>query len=100
MLNLGTNMDSINISGHKWHGADVSGVVCIANGSNMSSRGDDVSYLDLKEDKMLTGSRSGVPPIIWLARLKQFNWKNEYERCIQNSHHLYNSLLQIGIPAG
>ena len=48
-------------------------------------------------DKFISGSRSGAPAVLWTARLLQFDWKAELDRCHSNRDYLFGELRRLGL---
>jgi histidine decarboxylase len=96
---LGSDFDSVSISGHKWFGGFVAGVVMITH-HNKPEEGlkKAVEYVGMV-DKFVSGSRNGASAVLWLARIYQFDWPAELERCLGNAEYLIKSLRELGVVA-
>merc|ERR1711879_113921 len=94
---VGRDFDSLSVSGHKWWGGFVAGCVFISKEAQVEcTNGKAVEYVGMV-DKFVSGSRSGSSPVLWLARLYQFNWGKELERCLANVSFLTAELSELGI---
>lgn len=94
---VGKDFDSLSVSGHKWWGGFVAGCVFISKeGEVECGDGKAVEYVGMV-DKFVSGSRSGSSPVLWMARILQFNWKEELERCLANVSFLTTELRELGI---
>ena len=92
-LDIGRVIDSVNISGHKWWGGFVAGIVLVSTQSAVEEElGNLIEYVGMV-DKFVSGSRSGAVPVLWYARIKQFDWKAELTRCIENARYAQSKLL-------
>jgi histidine decarboxylase len=92
---LGEDFDSFSVSGHKFYGGFIAGCFFTLESTNIRST--KVGYLGL-EDKIASGSRNGYPPIMWTARLKQFDWKLEYLQSRENLMYFEKRLKDCGVP--
>lgn len=95
------DFDSISISGHKWYGGFIAGCFLVTKeGSTIDpidkSQIEYVDYVDMV-DKFISGSRSGAAAVLWMARLLQFNWQAELDRCHENRDYLVNALSSLGL---
>mmetsp|Transcript_12886 Transcript_12886/g.14898 ORF Transcript_12886/g.14898 Transcript_12886/m.14898 type:complete len:312 (+) Transcript_12886:454-1389(+) len=97
---IGVEFDSISVSGHKWYGGFIGGFVMLSrildesSSKTMSSKSS-VQYIKL-EDKMISGSRPGSVAPLWMARLVQFDWEKEFQRCLDNAIYLEKRLVEAG----
>lgn len=89
------HFNSICISGHKWFGGFVAGLFLCARKGDASTE-QQIEYVGMA-DKFISGSRSGAPAVLWMARLLQFNWKDELYRCVNNRIYLTNALRSLGL---
>jgi len=94
------HFDSLAISGHKWFGGFVAG--CIM--TTLPVDGPFVEYLGFR-DTIASGSRDGFVAPMWICRLKQFDWDDEFKRCRKNLKWLEHALSKLDIlsfshPAG
>mmetsp|Transcript_25581 Transcript_25581/g.61638 ORF Transcript_25581/g.61638 Transcript_25581/m.61638 type:complete len:251 (+) Transcript_25581:253-1005(+) len=95
-LRLGHEIDSLSISGHKWYGGFIGGVVLMGNPPAVS--GIQVPYLSFT-DRMASGSKDGLVAPKWHARLRQFNWEEELRRCETNAQYLMTKLSERNIQS-
>lgn len=98
---IGKDFDSCSISGHKWFGGFVAGAVFVSRDKaveELEKTKKVVEYVGMV-DKFISGSRNGSSPVLWMGRLKQFDWKAELERCLENARFLESELKKIGIPS-
>ena len=95
---IGKDFHTISISLMKWFGGGVGG--CFLQSKKIQElRFQLVEYLAGMTDNAISGSRSGFVPVIWLARLAQFDWKQEYQYCMQLRDYLIETLTSKGIAA-
>lgn len=92
---LGNDFDSISMSCHKWHGGKIAGV-SIVHKEHIDKTNNNIEYVNLN-DRMISGSRCGDAPLIWLTRLEQFDWEYEFLECIKNAKYLYKELVLMDI---
>jgi histidine decarboxylase len=90
---LGEHFDSISISGHKFYG----GFIAACFFTNRKVESSPAEYLN-SDDKELMGSKNGFNPLLWRARLRQFDWKEEYFRSRRNLKLLEEGLRRLNIP--
>lgn len=96
---IGKHFDSISISGHKWFGGFIAGCFLATNkGASIetSSNGVKIEYVEMV-DRFISGSRSGASAVLWMARLLQFDWQAELDRCHANRDYLVNALKSLGL---
>ncbi|KAL7479670.1 hypothetical protein ACHAW6_005397 [Cyclotella cf. meneghiniana] len=96
---IGKHFDSISISGHKWFGGFVAGCfLATKKGSNDDAILNDtqIEYVKMV-DRFISGSRSGAPAVLWMARLLQFDWQAELDRCHANRDYLVSALRSLGL---
>jgi histidine decarboxylase len=96
---IGKDFDSISVSGHKWYGGFIAGSFLATKKGEAASSGKSVEYVDMV-DKFISGSRSGAPAVLWLARFKQFDWPAELQRCYGNRDFLTKELRSLGLKVG
>lgn len=92
---LGEEFDSFSVSGHKFYGGFIAG--CFFTKEDTLVKSTKVSYLGM-EDKIASGSRNGYQPILWLARLRQFDWKQEYLSARENLKYLEDRFAKLNVP--
>lgn len=95
---LGVDFSSISVSGHKWWGGFVAGSVLITKFGDVDTTGKIVEYVGMA-DKFISGSRAGTNPVLWLARIFQFNWEEELQTSLDNVAYLCTALSEIGISS-
>ncbi|MCB0355995.1 MAG: hypothetical protein KDD40_03255 [Bdellovibrionales bacterium] len=93
---IGQDFDSISISGHKWYGGFVAGFFGIHNES--MGHGRHIEYIT-SIDRAISGSRNGMIPPLWLARLYQLDWQQEYQRCQKLVEYALEKFQAIGVDA-
>jgi histidine decarboxylase len=96
---IGKHFDSISISGHKWFGGFIAGCFMATNkgaADSAISHGSHIEYVEMV-DKFISGSRSGAAAVLWMARLLQFDWQAELDRCHSNRDYLVNELRSLGL---
>jgi len=94
---LGSDFESLSISGHKWYGGFIGGSVYILKGEGLAE-GKMVKYVKMV-DKMISGSRPGDTAVLWQARLYQFDWEEELARCKDNCRFLVGELEKLGVTS-
>lgn len=92
---LGSDFESLSISGHKWYGGFIGGSVYILKGEGLAE-GKMVKYVKMV-DKMISGSRPGDTAVLWQARLHQFDWAGELARCKENCRFVVSELAKLGV---
>jgi len=95
-IHLGKEIDSVNVSSHKWWGGPIGGVVLLHTAFWAQMDGKMIEYVNYV-DLCITGSRSGYTPVLWNARMKQFDWTAEMRDCLANTEYLVNELHANGI---
>jgi len=93
---LGVDFSSISVSGHKWWGGFVAGSVLITKSGDVDTTGKVVEYVGMA-DKFISGSRGGTNPVLWLARIFQFNWEEELQTSLDNVAFLCGECTKLGI---
>ena len=92
---LGREIDSIAISGHKWYGSDVCSLFAFYQGD----RTDMGIYFELLKmaDQGISGCRSGFPTISWKIRLLQFDWQKQYDKCQKIVRLAVKGFTELGV---
>lgn len=96
---IGKHFDSISISGHKWFGGFIAGCFVATNkgsADNAIHNGLHIEYVEMV-DRFISGSRSGACAVLWMARLLQFDWQAELDRCHANRDYLVDELRSLGL---
>ena len=96
---IGKHFDSISISGHKWYGGFIAGCFLATNKGSVDHSTDSESHIEYVEmvDRFISGSRSGASAVLWMARLLQFDWQSELDRCYANRDYLVSELSSLGL---
>ena len=93
---LGSDIDSIAISGDKWYGSDVCSLFAFYKGDRGTDLGEYYSYIKTK-DPGISGCRNGFPTISWKIRLLQFDWQIEYDMCQEKVRLAVKRFKDLGV---
>ena len=77
---LGKEISSLSISGHKWYGCDVCSLFACARRDQGTQTGDYFEVIKTA-DLAISLSRNGFLAISWRIRLLQYDWQAEYDAC-------------------
>jgi histidine decarboxylase len=90
---------SIAVSGHKFIGSPIPYGIVLTRTEYVGKIGQAIEYIGSK-DITITGSRSGLTPLLlWYAlKTRSQYFDQEVSICLQNAQYLYNRLIQFGNP--
>ncbi|MBD2527540.1 histidine decarboxylase [Nostoc sp. FACHB-133] len=91
---------SIAVSGHKFIGSPIPYGIVLTRAEYLEKIGQVIEYIGSK-DTTITGSRSGLTPLLlWYAlKTRSQHFELEVSTCLRNAQYLYNRLTKIGNPS-
>ena len=93
---LGKEIDSLAMSGHKWYGSDVCSLFAIYHADRGENLGEYFDHSRMYEPG-LVGCRDGFHAISWKIRLLQFDWQNEYDACQEIVRLIVNRFVELKV---
>ena len=93
---LGEDINSISISGHKWFGSHVCGLFAL-HLPDLEKKPQDFHEETQMQDLTIVGCRNGYAAVSWKIRLLQFDWQQEYDTCLKRVKWAELKFKEIGI---